>query len=220
MPHMNGRGRAWWAVLFREAAGADAAQVPDPRIFRDELGHRRDVHGPFLTWRRRENLAHSSGAMNGSASGAPPLDVILWSALAGAPADIDSELARCRAAARVGPDEGALIPQGLHKTIEVWTETELSALHALSRLSVMRRRADWSTLALDAARWHVGNLQPDNATNRPWAIHLFATLALQGSFEAGLLAESLLHSCRVTLGRVDALSAQILLDAAEAIDQA
>jgi hypothetical protein len=208
-------------MLFREAAGADAARIPDPATFVDELGHRRDVHGPFLAWRGRTILPQSAAAMitprhetGGQPAGA---DVLLWRALAGADLDVDGLLATYRAVPRVGPDAGALVPQGLLRTIEVWTETELSALHALSRLAAVRRRPAWGTVAIEAARWHVENLQPDNATNRPWSIHLFARLESDGYADAGLVAEALLHNCMVTTGRADSLSAQILVDAADAM---
>lgn len=151
------------------------------------------------------------------AHGAAGADVLLWRALSGADVNVESLLASYRGTPRIGPDDGALVPQGLLRTIEVWTETELSALHALSRLAAARRRPEWGMLAIEAARWHVENLQPDNATNRPWSIHLFAELESGGCADAGLLAEALLHNCRVMTGRVDSLSAQILADASEAM---
>lgn len=120
----------------------------------------------------------------------------------------------------LGDTAGSLIPQGLHRSIEVWTDTELSALHALYWLGRRRGEPQWQRQALDAARWHIEHTQPDNATNRPWAVHVFAILNVQhGSSEARLFAEALIHNCQVQLGRPDALSALILNDAADALDE-
>jgi hypothetical protein len=56
-------------------------------------------------------------------------------------------------------------------------------------------------------------LQPDNATNRPWAVAAFAEMAVEGDGDAELYADTLLHNCRVTLGRPGLLSTILLLDA-------
>ena len=54
------------------------------------------------------------------------------------------------------------------------------------------------------------NIQPDNATNHPWAVHVFASLAVEtGNFEFDLYAQSLLHNCIVGTGKPDAFSAII-----------
>ncbi|GAB5495406.1 MAG: hypothetical protein Phyf2KO_04860 [Phycisphaerales bacterium] len=94
--------------------------------------------------------------------------------------------------------------------IEVWTETELAAVHAAWSLG-----HDWRTEARRAAAWLVDNIQPDNATNRPWGVHVFVSLAHEtGGAQYELYAQTLLHNCQVMTGRPDDFSAMILLHAA------
>jgi hypothetical protein len=104
----------------------------------------------------------------------------------------------------------------------VWTERELSCLHALDRLRFARPNlaADIEPVLAAALAWHIDNLQPDNATNHPWAVHVFLLAALErDEYAAQLYAEALLHNCQVSMGRADAFSAHVLLDAAEALEQ-
>lgn len=64
----------------------------------------------------------------------------------------------------------------------------------------------------------VGELQPDNATNHPWAIHVFAAIAAdENNAHADLYAQSLLHNALIDGGEPDTFSALILLDAAHAL---
>ncbi|MEY4534351.1 MAG: hypothetical protein RLZZ246_669, partial [Planctomycetota bacterium] len=51
---------------------------------------------------------------------------------------------------------------------------------------------------------------PDNATNRPWALHAFI---LHGSTEASLYAQTLLHNARAGGAMGDPLVQWILADA-------
>ncbi len=152
-------------------------------------------------------------------------------------------LAPC-AGALVGPD-GALW-QALHDTgpdplslvrtgagplteraetgIEVWTQTELAALHALGAHAATGDTPALWTRLWSAADWHLRELQPDNATCRPWAAHVFVLRALwcddaEVAAGAGLHASTLLHNCRVSMGRPDRISACILLDAAATLDR-
>lgn len=138
----------------------------------------------------------------------PAADVGLWWALAGARIDVDALLS--------GSTEGPLWPQGRFKAIEVWTEAELCGLHALWRLARDRRRDDWATRVEVVRDWHVQNTQPDNATNRPWALHVFL---LADTPETQHYAETLLHNCLVTTGQPEPLSAWILLDAANELER-
>jgi hypothetical protein len=104
----------------------------------------------------------------------------------------------------------------------VRTESELIALHALHELGERRGDETLRQRVRDAARWHLRELQPDNATNRPWAIHVFARLSLdQDEHIAGAAlvhAQSQLHSCQLSLGRPDRLSACILIHAARSLE--
>jgi len=113
-----------------------------------------------------------------------------------------------------GPTPGPLLPRGLYKTIEVWTDADLSAIHALWWLSRRYSRADWMQRVAEVRDWHVENTQPDHATSRPWALHVFL---LAGTPECESYAETLLHNCLAMSGRPDALSAWILIDASRAI---
>ena len=58
--------------------------------------------------------------------------------------------------------------------------------------------------------------EPDNATNRPWALHVFL---LASAPECQHYAETLLHNCLVTTGEPEPLSAWILLDAANELER-
>ena len=193
-------------------ASAANPRAPDPadaeRLiegFRDERGHRRAVDRPFL--------AHLLGVDPGDRpAGAMDPDVALWwSVHEDRPALLADLLSG------VGP----LFGQPGDAGIEVWTETELSALHAAWLIArrlgdrALRRRC------LDAARWHAGNLQPDNATNHPWAVHVFVALGDEDAdASAHLYAQTLVHNCQMTLGRPDLFSALLLADAARFLDYA
>lgn len=114
--------------------------------------------------------------------------------------------------------DGPLFRRDACRAIEVWTESELAALHAL-RHHIGRAAGD-AAAALSArirraVEWHIAHTQPDNATNHPWAVHVFV---LHGSAESRHFAETLVSNSMVLSGRADALSAWILLDAAEALE--
>lgn len=127
---------------------------------------------------------------------------------------------RAVGAPRTPQDAGAVFPRGVYTAIEVWTEAELSALTALRWLSRLPGGAPLRETMLDAARWHLDNTQPDNATNRPWAIPVYLELAkVDHSPDARLFAETLLHNAIAAHGVPEPFSAQILLDAADAVDE-
>ena len=142
----------------------------------------------------------------------------LWRAAAGESTDVADILA-----APV-PAEGApLLPADNYLAIEVWAECELSALHALHRLRRMGHPAvaERGQLRIDGAvRWHLVNTQPDNSTNRPWALHVFLEASTRpdavgvDSAEAQLYAETLLGNMLATDARSERLSRWILADAA------
>lgn len=101
--------------------------------------------------------------------------------------------------------------------LEVWTECELSALHALSRLVRARPTPARSARLEELRRWHLEHTQPDNATNRPWALHLFAA---RRAPESALYAETLLHNVAASDARHEPLSRWILLDSARELEAA
>lgn len=122
---------------------------------------------------------------------------------------------------------GPLWRQDEWDALEVWTEAELCGLHGLWRawrvFAVQAAGAAGATsdAALLAARiraailWHLEYTQPDNATNRPWATHVFLAFAAKGGDQAGdarLYAETLLHNAQAQ-GMADPATAWILTDA-------
>jgi hypothetical protein len=205
------------------AASADVAWVQSPTLtraerlariesFADERGHRRLVDKPLLAWLTGLSLEDVC---------CPParpqdLDVAAWIALVNreppSPALLQSD--------------GPFVPLVDAAAIEVATELELATLHAMSRHATLAShpaplREAIHARTLRAASWLLDNLQPDNATNHPWAAHVFATIAKDPShprkLEAGLYAQALLHNSLVPMGRPDRFSAIILLDASAAL---
>lgn len=174
--------------------------------FVDERGHRARVVTPFL--------ATILGVDPGPppVGGASDLDDRLWWAV------IDPD----RRVAGFEGGDGPLDPALAEIAIESRTETELSAMHALFRLGLDRGEPAMVERALDAARWQVAELQPDNGTNHPWGIHVFVVLAArtedrEESGAALMHAQTLLHNCQVQQGKADRLSACILWDAGETL---
>ena len=137
----------------------------------------------------------------------------LWSACAGRVAD---ERLSAWLLETLGDRRGSLLPPDGFRAIEVWTECELSAVHALGRF---RRHPDRSIAAFsgerlaEAVRWHIEHTQPDNATHRPWAVHEFL-LAEDGTGDATAYAGTLLHNMSASDARVEPLSRWIVADAA------
>lgn len=172
------------------------------RAFSDELGDRRPID-PLL-------LAHVTGVeppedlLNASrryAATDPALAVWLAVGQPNSPVAIDLLAS------------GPLFPHLREVAIETWTEAELSGLHALS-LGSDHTAARVRT----ASDWLMAELQPDNGTNRPWAVHVFLGRWIRERHdESRLYAETLMHNCRVTMGRPDRLSAVILASAAKAL---
>ncbi|MCC6320202.1 MAG: hypothetical protein IT438_02055 [Phycisphaerales bacterium] len=110
---------------------------------------------------------------------------------------------------------GPLLRHVAATTIEVLTETDLCGLHAAWSLARLGGAPGLAGRCLEAADWHAAELQPDNATQTPWAIHVFIVHGVV-SHSATMLAEaeSRLHACIVSRGRPDRRSALILDHAA------
>lgn len=164
------------------------------------------------------------------------VDGLLLAQLLGRPApeieprSLDERLwleACTRASARGGPlIEAVLATNGPLVSsegwvIEVWTETELGALQALHTIAIERGEHRLRERALDAARWHLRETQPDNATNRPWALAAFVDLATDPDIagEAELYAQTLLHNALMPAGEPEPLSACILLQGARVLER-
>ena len=141
-------------------------------------------------------------------------DGVLWAAVTPGAAPSALEAADRLLAARPG---SSLADAEGYLALEVWTECELSALHALARLLRLAPTASRRARFAELCRWHLEHTQPDNATNRPWAVHVFA-----GSPEPErvLYAETLLHNVSASDARHEPLSRWILLDAARELELA
>lgn len=155
-------------------------------------------------------LAHRLRAAPGPTPAGVAGDVALWWAVH------DHRLDPAAIIAGGTAGSGPLLGPGSRRTLEVGTESELGALHALWQLAKLRGQPQWAERCLAAAAWLVDNLEADNATAHPWAAHVFIELAIVRSVaEAELYAGSLLHACQAVNGRADAFSGFILADAAE-----
>lgn len=171
--------------------------------FRDELGHRRATDAPLL--------ARLLGIRPGAAPDGLHPDAALWWALHDRSLDPVSLIEAA---------DGPLVPSLRRLSMEVWSEGELASLHALSWHATRSEGCDLAARVESAARWHLAELQPDNATNRPWAVHVFADLAQRtGDAAARAHVGTLVHNSIVSLGRPDRLSAAILLDAADWLER-
>lgn len=168
--------------------------------FHDGAGFRLPTDRPMLAWILRED------------PGPVPPDtrdeVLAWWGLHGAAAPVEPWFS----------GSGPLLPHRREAGIESWTEAELSALHARSRgaLSAPARARLW-----DAAAWIAANLQPDNATQRPWACHVFVWWAMEAACpdpaSALHYADTLAHNSIAVTGEPDVRSAFILADSARAL---
>ncbi len=176
--------------------------------FRDDSGNRRDVDEPFLRHLLEIPLAQYN------VRGGP--DAALWWGVQAMhvvvnPPDVGAISSGLGA-------HGPLVEPLRRFGVEVWHEGELCGLHALSWLAL--RRDELRSRGRSAAAWMMDEVQPDNATNRPWAIHVFAGLASDGDTQADLYAQTLFHNAIVGRESPDVLSAMILLDAANWLERA
>ncbi len=188
-----------WATGLR----LTAKRGLEDAVFAHRAGDR-STWTPFLRWK---GLLPANGS---EIPEAPDPDARLWWAVAEPSAAVPSREI-------TATTDGPLFEQGVFNAIEVWTESELSALQALWWLG--QRDLIYRDRARAAALWHIENTQPDNATNRPWAIPVFLEIAIRDtSPDARLYAETLLHNAIATNGVPEPFSAAILLDAAEAVE--
>lgn len=156
-----------------------------------------------------------------AATAADPGEIALWWARSDPRVDVAAVLEAADPSRRTvepGPASsgGSLLPRDSRRAIEVWTDADLAAMHALWWLAHDRGRPDWAA-RLDAVRhWHLANTQPDNATNRPWAIHVFL---LAGSPEDEHYAQTLLHNAMAMEAEPTPLGRVLLHDAADAVER-
>ena len=201
---MNTQPDVWYRRLFQAAApvleSLDA--TPYPRV---QTGAR--AIDRFLLARYRRASPPDAADQSDWKPPHSSMDLDFWSRLTvGAKPPVDSV-----------SSHGPLAPHRPHDVIEIWTETELSALHAAWWFGL--EAPHWSRRVFEAARWHVEHTQPDNATGLPWAIHVMVDLACtEADSGAELFAQTLLHNCLIDGGHPDRRAALILHDAASALE--
>lgn len=220
-------------MRLRRAAArtlGDPPAPPDPRTFADEAEHTRAVDAPFIGWCAGVPFPNASTAAScrvpaGQDDGAP-LDVRLWRALHEPLESAVSLLGKVVLASGRHASLVSIISPEVHG-LEVATEMQLCALHALTWLARRALGAPDRGAVHAAVRATIADLcdtvQPDNATNHPWAIHAFVLEAagpapVRPADDLLLYAQTLLHNSQVQRGRPDRLSAWILWDAARPLD--
>lgn len=222
-PHIPSPSLAEHASRLRAVALTGLANTPleadaDARLaylngFRDEFLNQRTTDRPLL--------ARVLGVDPGPSPGSEDAAERAWWALHDPSIDPASVLLDLDT-----PSDAPLVyhANDAGVAIEWRTLDELAALHALWNLALERGRTDWRARCLGAARWHIRELQPDNATNQPWAVHVFLTLASDANDDeiahaARFHAETLMHACQVQQGRPDIVSAFVLLDGARMLER-
>jgi len=203
--------RVAWVKAFRGAAERTLGVGFSPESCRaddwslDELGQRRALDraflrcilGPKMGKPEARDVAGRLWLLAAESAGSEPVHGLI----AGTP--------------------GRLLWPPSEETIETSTEGELSGLHAAWRIAKRDGNDRLRARCLDAAAWSVENLQPDNATNRPWSAHVFVELWLaRGDAGASLYAQTLVHNCQVSFGKPDRVSALVLWDASRELTQA
>lgn len=81
---------------------------------------------------------------------------------------------------------------GVEDNPEPWWANELLILHALCSFARMTRDKSLTGPLMNCVEFHLKEIQPDHATNEPWAIHAFILHP-----DGNLTAETLLHAAMV-----------------------
>jgi hypothetical protein len=107
---------------------------------------------------------------------------------------------------------------GIHDNPEPWWANELLILHALQSFVLVspaaRSDASLSAKIAGCVAFHVAEIQPDHATNEPWAIHAFGRVP-----GAQMTAETLLHAALVNNGgNLSPVAQLIAADALHALE--
>lgn len=190
--------------------------------FTDGMGDRRAIDAPLLARMLRNVTCHHADNKHFEASVDDDAAVALMKA-AGRD-DVDAALSLVRSA--IGSDVVPLVAHPLTATLEAQTELELAAAHGLGVLA-LRHAATHPHFAerlLGAVRWLMAEIQPDNATNRPWAVHAFVWAASRqdgGAVDAEMYADTLVHNALVAGStqprKLDVFSGLLLRDSAEVL---
>lgn len=202
---------AVWANILRAAAEAtfrELAASPLPGTFRDEHGHSRPVDAYLVAV-----CGLGPPPLPASPTSRIPPETHVWAALFDDGISIEQLVSDDPA--------GPLLKHPAGTALETLTEADLCAIHGLWSLAARRRRLDLAARCLAAAEWHLSELQPDNATNTPWAVHIMAILGLVRAIPlADFDAQTRLNNAIVAGGGTpDRRSAMILHHAAHEIDR-
>jgi hypothetical protein len=81
---------------------------------------------------------------------------------------------------------------GVDDNPEPWWANELLILHAFTSFARLRRDASLDIPLGRCVEFHLAEIQPDHATNEPWAVHAYAMHE-----EGNVTAETLLHAAMV-----------------------
>lgn len=204
--------RARWITQLTAVSGAAGSPIPTDAPVTDRVAYIEDFRDEYAN-RRASDRAFLAHLLEAPVSPVRPpeqmaLDERLWWGVCdGRPVE----------PGLIGATKG-LLPDPDALAIEYRTMVELGALQALWWHALRGGDHGLRSRALDAARWHVEELQPDNAINRPWGLSVFVELAIAEPDEttaltAELHAQTLLHNACVSFGKPDLLSALILEDA-------
>ena len=117
----------------------------------------------------------------------------------------DTILGLSPTALRAGPDDNP----------EPWWANELLILHALQSFVLLSARLDlWPAIERCVA-YHVAEIQPDHATNEPWAVHALGLHA-----DGNITAETLLHAAFVQgAGGLTPVAQLVVADALYALEK-
>lgn len=176
------------------------------RTFADAMGNRRRVDRPLLA-----HLAHAKPGPTPALSDLDPEEGVWWAL---------HDPAALNAAAIDFTAHGPLFPTLRQRGIEWWTQAELSGVHALSILAQQRNDPAIAARVDRNAMWLLDEVQPDNATQWPWAVHVFATIAIQDHRAPSVrtaarhYAQTLVHNAIVNTGSPDPFAACILWSSA------
>ncbi|MEX0886526.1 MAG: hypothetical protein WD009_08820 [Phycisphaeraceae bacterium] len=132
-------------------------------------------------------------------------------AAARAGAAVDAALARAAAG------EPALHAQHVDETLEAWTYTELTALHALHNLALHVDRPDWRRRVAATAAHHQQVTQPDYTTYEPWALAAFLDEPDTRPFAEQQLHDVTTHLRQGTDAMAAAAIGMVLADAVHAL---
>lgn len=108
---------------------------------------------------------------------------------------------------------GSLLPQSAEDAIDLWMFQEMVALHALTNLALLSRRAAWSARVAKVAAHHMEHFQPDYTTSQPWGLMAFVWTKRTS------YADQQMHDAQTygEMGQVSLVSALLLSDAARAM---